>query len=193
MKKTSKKNKMACQGFENIIYCVHYIFLVIISATILIQGPFTEWSKGQTTISDNHLHVEDLPKQLPMPSLMICRSPMDKHKDKYHQFMTKGKSQSFVNQTEFEEMRDDTFYTGPDDIVHAMSASVHSGSGVLTSSSDIVALQEPYIKVFPVDFMYLGYCPIIDFEAIRNLMIQKGLMTDKINQKIILKIFLKVC
>lgn len=63
----------------------------------------------------------DLTKPIEWPSLVICKLPRDKNEDKYNKFMEKARTETFDSQDSFEEMKQETFYTKPEEIVYGVS------------------------------------------------------------------------
>ena len=65
----------------------------------------------------------DLTDTLQWPDLTICKSPTTKNGSNYATFMQKGRSKSFANLDEFNDLERETFYTNPEDFITALGIS----------------------------------------------------------------------
>ena len=63
----------------------------------------------------------ELEKPIEWPALVICKKPVDKDKTKYQEFMSKGMTESFKDQMEFDKLKNETFYAEVKDIIYAIT------------------------------------------------------------------------
>ena len=62
----------------------------------------------------------DLPQPIEWPDLQICKAPIVKDLDMYKAFLEKSHKMSFQNETEFESMAEQIFYTKVNEIITAI-------------------------------------------------------------------------
>ena len=99
------------------IFCT----LLITSLALIYQGPLSSVISGKTTVVQSYINVaKDLKNPVKWPTLMICKNPRDKSKAKFEQFVHKGLTQSFASEQEFNELREQTYFTNPKEIVYAL-------------------------------------------------------------------------
>ena len=106
------------------------------------------------------------------PDLTICKNPRDKDQVKYAEFIKKGMSKSFANESEYQNLLESVFFTKPEETVFALSI----GPDYLTALNRAyeIPVEPPYVEITIVDFYYFGLCATVHFEALRSYMIEKG-------------------
>ena len=86
--------------------------------------------------------------------------------------MQKGQQGKFKDQAEFESLVEQTFYSKPEEIIHAITIGREYFEALNANKSDI-PLAPPYVRSAVSDFAYNGYCAVISFEALREYMVSK--------------------
>ena len=97
---------------------------------------------------------------------------MYKNAAKYNEFMAKIAINNFQNETEFNDIVDEVFYTKPEDFFLGFNmAPTYNEVGQNISRMPIA---DPYVKMVLVDYLYNGFCAVISYEAMTNLMIEQN-------------------
>ena len=97
---------------------------------------------------------------------------MYKNATKYNEFMAKIATNDFQNETEFNAIVDEVFYTKPEDFFLGFNmAPTYNEVGQNISRMPIAG---PYVKMVLVDYLYNGFCAVISYEAMTNLMIEQN-------------------
>ena len=97
---------------------------------------------------------------------------MYKNAVRYNEFMAKIAINNFQNETEFNAIVDEVFYTKPEDFFLGFNmATTYNEVGQNISRMPIA---DPYVKMVLVDYLYNGFCAVISYEAMTNLMIEQN-------------------
>ena len=104
-----------------LICSIVYISLVIITLQVLLSGPL-KFCIGEvgTHFIESLENVNDLNTNIKWPDVSVCMSPKDKDKTKLNQFLQKGFTRSFSNESEYYELSEDTFFTKPHEMIYAL-------------------------------------------------------------------------
>ena len=105
----------------NSILCfLVYTVLLTISLYIVIIGPFSALIEKETRFVQTYKKTNDLKEPLKWPDVVICKSPPNKNKEKYVEFMAK----KFANESEYQALMKEVFYTQPKEFVYAIGVGV---------------------------------------------------------------------
>ena len=86
--------------------------------------------------------------------------------------MAKIAINDFQNETEFNAIVDEVFYTKAEDFFLGFNmAPTYNEVGQNISRMPIA---DPYVKMVLVDYLYNGFCAVISYEAMTNLMIEQN-------------------
>ena len=118
-----------------------YILLMAVSVGLIFHGPLWDFIKNENRYVQTYHKINELNMQLKWPDLIICKTPMIKDKHKYTDFMKRKHG----NQSEFDKLKDEVFYTKEEDFVHALS--IGSTYELALNRSKVLPLKAPYIKV----------------------------------------------
>ena len=140
--------------------------LFIFAFTIIYQGPFKAVLKNENTFVQTTISSIDLVDPLKWPILTICKNPCDKNSEKFMKLMTKSKNRSFANQTEFEKLIKESYFTKPNDFVFAIG--LGSSYRASLEKNNTVFPQHPYVTATWIDIQYMGFCTDIYFEELRT-------------------------
>ena len=178
---------------SNIVWLMVFGALTIITLTILFEGPITDVLKGENTFVETRHITKSLETPLKWPALTICKSPRDKNKKKFLEFISKGQNKAFSNESEYQTLLEEAFFTKPEEILRTISIGHNVMTSLQRAKLKEIPVQSPYVESILVDFEYMGNCATIKFEALRNWMIDKGeLKKDAIDSKFIGIIVTKV-
>ena len=96
---------------------------------------------------------------------------MFKNKNKYHEFLRKSQTNTFQDEKEYNQMLNETFPNKIEDFILKLSIG-KDFNGTIKNFGKI-PVTAPYVKGIFVDFIYVGYCVIISFEALKKYMIEE--------------------
>ena len=116
--------------------------------------------------------ISDFGQPIIDSSLSVCKYPIYKNATKYNEFMTRISLNDFQNETEFNGIVDEVFYTKPKDFFLGFNmAPTYSAVGQNISRMPIA---DPYVKIIHIDYLYNGFCAVLSYEAMTNLMIEQN-------------------
>ena len=159
---------------SNIVCLMVYGTLTIITLTILFEGPITDVLKDENTFVETRHKKSSLKTPLKWPALTICKSPRDKNKEKFLEFISKGRNKTFANESEYQTLLDEAFFTKPQEIIRTLSIGTDVFTSIQRAKLKEIPVQSPYVESILVDFEYMGNCASVKFEALRKWMIEKG-------------------
>ena len=93
-----------------------YTGLLTISLYIVFIGPFSDFIRNEKRFVQTYQKTNDLKEPLKWPDVVICKSPPNKNKEKYIEFMNK----TFENESEYQALIKQVFYTQPKEFVYAI-------------------------------------------------------------------------
>ena len=93
----------------------------------------------------------ELEKPIEWPALVICKKPVDKDKTKYQEFMSKGMTESFKDQMEFDKLKNETFYAEVKDIIYAITIANSYLKGINRAKEIPIGKSNYYFKFLPID------------------------------------------
>ena len=100
-------------------------------------------------------------------------------------------NKKYKNQSEFETLRKEVFYTKPEDFVKAIS--IAPTYDLALNRSKILPIKPPYVTSILIDFIYNGYCAKINLEALRSYMISQGdIKEDEIDSAFYALVYMKI-
>ena len=149
-----------------------FLFLWMVTFMIVYHGPLVEISKGENMFVKSLVNLNDLKKPIIWPDANICKSPFERNKEKYFEYVSKAKNYSFINETEYQRFIEESFFTKPEDFVHAIGFS--SRFEQMYDISHRVSPKPPYVTSMFQDVFYFGYCATIHFEELRLKLIADG-------------------
>ena len=110
--------------------------------------------------------ILDLQQPIIWPGLSICKVPMFKNKEKYQEFVFKSKTNTFKDEKEYNQMLDETFPNKMKDFVLKLGIGKDLYGAI--ENLDKIPVTAPYAKGIFVDFLYVGFCTIVSFEALKK-------------------------
>ena len=175
----------------NIVSTIVLLGLVFLNFTIIFNGPLQELFKNENVFVKTMVNIEELTDPIEWPALAVCKSPFDRNKEKYLNFLNKSKKLSFANETEYQRLLDEAFFTKEDDFIVAIGFGLDLDSALDNSTKTLP--KPPYVTTTFLDVQYFGYCSNIHFEQFRAKMIAEGKMDkDTIDSRFFTVIGLKV-
>ena len=103
------------------------------------------------------------------PGLSICKVPLFKNKSKYQEFVSKSKTNTFKDEKEYNQMLDETFPNKMEDFVLKLGIGKDFPGAI--ENLDKIPVTAPYAKGIFVDFLYVGFCTIVSFEALKKYLV----------------------
>ena len=94
-----------------------YSLLLAITFGLIFNGPFSDYIKNENIYVQTYQNIKDINMPLKWPDLILCKSSKIKDVQKYTDFMG-GK---YKNQSEFDNLRKEVFYTEAWEFVYAIS------------------------------------------------------------------------
>ena len=94
-----------------------YTFLFVVSLVLILSGPFSDYICKEHLYVQSYQKVDKISFPLKWPDLIICKSPLNKNEQKYHDFM----NMKYGNEEEFENLTNEVFFTKPKEIIYAIS------------------------------------------------------------------------
>ena len=116
-KNFSMKKRVMEVKLSPIVCFIVYTFLLLVSLVLISSGPLSDYICHENLYVQSYQKVDKLNVPLKWPDLTICKSPMNKNEQKYHDFMKR----QYKNESEFEDSINEVFFTKPDEIVYAIS------------------------------------------------------------------------
>ena len=111
-------------------------------------------------------------QRIARPAISVCRNPFVKNETKYAQFLGKVNSNGFTTEIEYDTFVNETFFHEPEDHILALNVAPDYEGAVKNVTRIPVAY--PYVRMLHYDFVYIGHCAIISFEAIEKYLIEIG-------------------
>jgi hypothetical protein len=128
---------------------------------------------------------------LEWPDLTICKNPRDKDQTKYAEFMQKGRTSNFTNESEYQTLLEEAFFTKPEEIVFALSIGTDYTTALNRAKE--IPIKPPYVEITTVDLIYFGLCATVHLEILRAYMVEKGeISEDSIDSEFFGLIWVKV-
>ena len=87
-----------------------YTFLFVVSLILILSGPFSDYICKEHLYVQSYQKVDKISFPLKWPDLIICKSPLNKNEQKYHDFM----NMKYGNEEEFENLTNEVFFTKPE-------------------------------------------------------------------------------
>ena len=145
-----------------------YSILLVITFGLIINGPFFDYIKNENRYIQTYQKINDIDMQLKWPDLILCKSSKIKNVKKHADFL----EGNYKNQSEFDNLLKDVFYTEAKEFVYAIG--IGSTYDLALRRAKVISVEAPYVKSVLVDVIYNGYCAQIQFEALRSFMISQG-------------------
>ena len=166
--------------------------LSTVTFTMIFQGPLSDMLKDENTFIQSTISLSEIKEPIKWPALTICNSPFDRNTEKFFEYLNKGLyGQSFSNESEYQRIYEEAFFTKPGDIVHAIGFGTTYNSAM--ESAKEIRIESPNVISTFLDMQFVGVCASISFEALRTKLIEKGEMDeDAIDNKFFAMIGLKV-
>ena len=111
-------------------------------------------------------------QRIARPAISVCRNPFVKNETKYAQFLGKVNTNGFTTEIEYYTFVNETFFHEPEDHILALNVAPDYEGAVKNVTRIPVAY--PYVRMLHYDFVYIGHCAIISFEAIEKYLIEIG-------------------
>ena len=148
--------------------------------------------KDENTFIQSTISLSEIKEPIKWPALTICNSPFDRNTEKFFEYLNKGLyGQSFSNESEYQRIYEEAFFTKPGDIVHAIGFGTTYNSAM--ESAKEIRIESPNVVSTFLDMQFVGVCASISFDALRTKLIEKGEMDeDAIDNKFFAMIGLKV-
>ena len=176
----------------NILSLTILLALLVFTFTIVYEGPIKTIFKNENAFVHSTISFKELVKPVEWPILTICKNPFDRNTDKFYELMKKSKKRSFSNESEFDKLIEESYFTKPEDFVNGIGIGKDLESSF--DSNEILLPQYPYVTSSWIDVQYMGYCANVHFEALRLKMIMEGkIEKNVIDSKFFAIIGLKVC
>ena len=86
--------------------------------------------------------------------------------------MTKIALNAFQSETEFNVIVDKVFYTKPEDFF--LGFNMAATSVEVGQNMSRMPIADPYVKIVLIDYLYNGFCALISYEAMTNLLIEQN-------------------
>ena len=166
--------------------------LSTVTFTMIFQGPLSDMLKDENTFVQSTISLSEIKEPIKWPALTICNSPFDRNTEKFFEYLNKGLyGQSFSNESEYQRIYEEAFFTKPGDIVHAIGFGNTYNSAM--ESAKEIRIESPNVVSTFLDMQFVGVCASISFDALRTKLIEKGEMDeDAIDNKFFAMIGLKV-
>ena len=166
--------------------------LSTVTFTMIFQGPLSDMLKDENTFVQSTISLSEIKEPIKWPALTICNSPFDRNTEKFFEYLNKGLyGQSFSNESEYQRIYEEAFFTKPGDIVHAIGFGTTYNSAM--ESAKEIRIESPNVVSTFLDMQFVGVCASISFDALRTKLIEKGEMDeDAIDNKFFAMIGLKV-
>ena len=146
--------------------------LIVVTVVLIYRGPFITILEGGTNFVQSFKKVDELEPKLEWPALVICKSGREKSPEAWGEFLNKGMSRNFSSQEEFEELANKAFYNQPEEAVFKI---LFGPDYLSTLQGPLeIPVREPYVTMNLVDMFYLGYCALVDIEAVRKDFMPNG-------------------
>ena len=192
---SQRKVKKICAKLDCILKIFCLFILILITAKNVVQGPISTWMRNGTKFRENEILIQgiylgglsfflkskisdknllkilllDLEQPIEFPGLSICKVPMFKNKEKYQEFVSKSKTNTFIDEKEYNQMLNETFPNKIEEFVLKLGI----GKDIFGAIENLnkIPVTAPYAKGIFVDFLYVGYCAIVSFEALKKYMV----------------------
>ena len=175
---------------KNRITFIFYVFLATITFAIVYNGPLRELFKGHNIdLIESFRRIDELTEPIIWPSIAICKIPFIKDAEKYKQILSNKRK--FGNEAEFEQMKNQAFFTYANDTFLALTF----GESIEAARENFgeFSIKGPYVSTRFVDFDFLGSCGILNLQAMRSYLIEKGeYKQDDIDNHFLLIVWIKV-
>ena len=143
-----------------------YLTLFIITIYVLLNGPFTNYFRKQgTQFVKSVENINNLNFHIKWPDIVVCVNPKDKNKTNFDNFMFKGMSRNFTDETEYYNMLENTFFTNPNEIMYSFGFGRTYQDALESASPELI--KEPYVAKYLIDFVYFGNCAVVKLEELR--------------------------
>ena len=164
-----------------------YTFLFVVSFVLILSGPFSDYICKENLYIQSYQKVDKINFPLKWPDLIICKSPLNKNEQKYHDFM----NMKYENKEEFENLTNEVFFTKPEEIVYAIS--IGPTYSIALSRAKLIKIESPYVESMLVDLVYNGYCAKIHLQALKTYMVNQGdISENEIHAKFYALIWIQV-
>ena len=159
------------------ITVITFLCLFIVTFIIVYNGPLYEIMSGENMFVKSMLNLNEIENPIKWPDANVCRSPFDRNTEKYYQFVAKGRNHSFIDESEYKTLLEESYFTKPEDFIYAFGFgnSYDSASNV----NNKILPQSPYVTSVFLDIPFFGYCATIHFEELRSKLIEDGEIDQK--------------
>ena len=98
---------------------------------------------------------------------------------------------NFANESEYQNLLEDIFFTKPEETVYAISISIDLMTAITNPKE--IPVKPPFAEAVLLDFYYFGYCTTIHLEAMKSIMIKRGeIQKDEIDSRFWFYVWIKV-
>ena len=105
--------------------------------------------------------------------------------------MQKGMTSNFTNESEYQTLLEEAFFTKPEEIVFALSIGTDYTTALNRAKE--IPIKPPYVEITTVDLIYFGLCATVHLEILRAYMVEKGeISEDSIDSEFFGLIWVKV-
>ena len=161
----------------NILSLVILLVLLFFTLSMVYQGPVRAIFKNENSFVHSTISFKELVEPVEWPILTICKNPFDRNTEKFYELRKKSKKRSFSNESEFDKLIEESYFTKPEDFVNGIGIGKDFYSSF--DSNETLLPQSPYVTSSWIDVQYMGYCAHVHFEALRLKMIMEGKIEEK--------------
>ena len=91
--------------------------------------------------------------------------------------MQKGMTSNFINESEYQTLLEEAFFTKPEEIVFALSIGTDYTTALNRAKE--IPIKSPYVEITTVDLIYFGLCATVHLEILRAYMVEKGEISEE--------------
>ena len=91
--------------------------------------------------------------------------------------MQKGMTSNFTNETEYQTLLEEVYFTNPKEIVFALSIGTDYTTALNRAKE--IPVKSPYVEITTVDLIYFGFCATVHLEVLRTYMVEKGEISEE--------------
>ena len=161
----------------NILSLAILLALLVFTFTIVYEGPIKTIFKNENAFVHSTMSFKELVEPVEWPILTICKNPFDRNTEKFYELMKKSKKRSFSNESEFDKLIEESYFTKPADFVNGIGIGKDFHSSF--NNNETLLPLPPYVTSSWIDVQYMGYCAHVHFEALRLKMIMEGKIEEK--------------
>ena len=86
--------------------------------------------------------------------------------------MQKAMTLNFTDESEYQTLLEEVYFTTPEEIVFALSIGTDYTTALNRAKE--IPIKLPYVEITTVDLVYFGFCATVHLEALRAHMVEKG-------------------